>query len=105
MFEIQPNTESRHLPISLGIKTKQRSSKINNLRNEVLFCDLKNDNFVDYLNCLSENILKGSFSTLDTMLSDQNTDINTVLYEFEAAIGNSSVQFQKVKRKKAKVEK
>lgn len=100
MFEIQANTESSHLPISLGVKTVPCVSKKNNSKNEDLFYDLHKDNSEEYLNCLSENILNGCFTTLDTMLGDQNTDINTVVQEFETAIYNSSVKYQRVKRKK-----
>lgn len=100
MFEIQTNTECSLLPVPLGVKTIPCSSKKNNFKNEDLVYDLHKDNCEENINCLSENTLNGCFTTLDIMLGDQSTDINTVVQVFETAICNSSVTYQRVKRKK-----
>ena len=64
-----------------------------------MYYDLKEDNCKEYFNCVSENILNGYFSNLDKMLSNNDTNINSVIEEFETVICNSCIKFQKVKRK------
>ena len=55
-------------------------------------------NCENYLQCLSESILQGSFEQLDNMLNDSHTDVTTIVSEFETRLLECSKIFKKVRR-------
>ena len=55
-------------------------------------------NCENYLQCLSESILQGSFEQLDNMLNDSHTDVTTIVSDFETRLLECSEIFKKVRR-------
>lgn len=98
-FEIILNTESTHFPLLLRMIKINHYTHIQDYNVDYIYYDLNRNNCDEFCKCLHENVIQGMFDKIEVLLSDNSSDINNIVNEFEQAIDYGCVHFKKQKRK------
>jgi hypothetical protein len=96
-FIIGQNTESQHFPIILKLKSSLEFSDEISMTDKVYY-NLNEENSNIYSDHIHECITSGNFDNLDRMLNNVESNINSIVTEFESAIFQCSSDFKKLKR-------